>query len=420
MIGIIVAITCFSLAVPIYVYIGYPLLLVILNRLMTGKGINKHDITPSVTLIVSCYNEKKIIEHKIINCLAIDYPSDLLDFVFVSDGSDDGTDDVIQQFSSKRVTLVQQQGRLGKTMELNLAVPRVTGDFIVFSEANAMYQEITIQMLVRNFNDDEVGYVVGAALSKDETKASAGSSENTYWRYEIFLKEIESKLHSVVGGECAIYAIRKQLYERLDPEDINDFVNPLQIVARGFRGVFEVEAVCFEQTAGDFEKEARRKQRIVNRSFNGLLKNRVVLNPFKFGFFSLELISHKLLRWLVPFFIIIASLGVFTLARSEIFVFQICFLLDILFIWSAMLGKLLKNRPTTPLIFLYPYYSYLVNINSLIGVLKSLGGNVQVTWSTQRHSHDIGETKSFMPILFNLSLLLVTNMLFAETLHSVI
>ncbi len=359
-------------------------MLIVLDKLIKGKALHTADITPSVSLIVSCYNEVDIIEQKIRNCLAIDYPQHQLEILFVSDGSDDGTDEIIKRYTNDRIKLIRQEGRLGKTMGLNLALADAHGEIVVFSDANAMYEENAIKMLVRNFHEPAVGYVVGAAIYKDDEESTAGCSEDIYWKYEIFIKKIESKLHSVVGGDGAIYAIRRSLYEPLDQEDINDFVNPLQIIAKGYRGVFDSDAICYEQTAGDFDKEGKRKQRIVNRSFSGLMKNKIVLNPFKYGFYSIELLSHKLLRWLIPFFILIAAAGITILAQMNIVMFQWLFLLGILFVWSILLGKLLKYWPGCPSILLLPYYFYLVNINSLKGVLQSLRGKVQVTWSTPR------------------------------------
>jgi len=420
MIGLITAITIVSLVIPVYVYLGYPLMLFLVLKSTKGKDVDKSSITPTVSMIVSCYNEQEIIEHKIRNCIAIDYPDNKLDFIFVSDGSEDRTDSIIREFSNEHIKLIRQEGRLGKTMGINLAISQARGEIVVFSDANAMYQKEAIRMLVRNFNDLKVGYVVGAALYRDDTESFSGVSENSYWEYEIFLKKIESKLHSVVGGDGAIYAIRKQLYRRLDQEDINDFVNPLQIISKGFRGVFEEEAVCYEQTAGSFEKEAKRKQRIVNRSFTGLLKNKTVLNPFKFGFFSLQLLSHKLLRWLVPFFIIIAILGIFVLAQVKIFAFQILLLLGIVFAWSVMLGGLLKGGSNVPSILLYPYYFYLVNINSLRGVLQSLSGKVEVTWSTARQNDDTRTSDRFWLISGYVFLFLASIIIFTSTLISVI
>jgi hypothetical protein len=236
----------------------------------------------------------------------------------------------------------------------------------------------------------------------------------------MFIKKIESKLHSVVGGDGAIYAIRKSLYEPLDKEDINDFVNPLQIIAKGYRGIFDADAICYEQTAGDFDKEGIRKQRIVNRSFSGLMKNKTVLNPFKYGFYSLQLFSHKLLRWLIPFFLVIAVAGIIMLAQMKIVMFQWALLLVILFTWSILLGKLLKNRSGCPSIMLIPYYFYLVNINSLKGVLQSLRGNVQITWSTPRDQKEKISGVKLSVMLGFTGLLLLTAFLFCHTLQSLI
>ena len=420
MITLLVIITLAALFIPVYVYLGYPVMLIVLDKLIKGKALRIADITPTVSLIVSCYNEVDIIEQKITNCLSIDYPQQQLEILFVSDGSDDGTDEVIKQYCNEHIKLIRQEGRLGKTMGLNLALAEANGEIVVFSDANAMYKENALKMLVRNFHDTSVGYVVGAAIYKDDAESTAGSSENAYWQYEIFIKKIESKLHSVVGGDGAIYAIRKTLYEPLDQEDINDFVNPLQIIAKGYRGTFDAEAICYEQTAGDFDKEGKRKQRIVNRSFSGLMKNKIVLNPFKFGFYSLELLSHKLLRWLIPFFILIAAAGIIVLAQIKMVVFQWLLLLGILFTWSILLGKLLKDRPACPSILLMPYYFYLVNINSMKGVLQSLRGRVQITWSTPRDQKSTITGVKVSDMLVITGFVLLTGWLSWTTLQSLL
>jgi len=272
-----------------------------------------------------------------------------------------------------------------------------------------MYKADAVKKLVRNFADNEVGYVVGAALYTDGKTSSAAASEDIYWQYEIKLKTMESALHSVVGGDGAIYAIRKNLFIKLDAKDINDFVNPLQIISQGYRGVFDQEANCLEETAGDFSKEAKRKQRIVNRSFRGLMKVKEVMNPFKFGFFSLEIISHKLLRWLIPIFIVCFAAGAIYLSYKEIHIFKIITLLGIIFILLAQIGLLKsKNKLISPFFFI-PYYFLMVNYYSLIGVITALAGNIQVTWSTPRVSTEhikVLDTKSIV-ILIICNLLLI-------------
>ena len=385
MTSLIFYITLFSFAIIVYVYIGYPIVLKILS-VTTKKQELLFDDTylPEVTLLISCYNEAEVVDEKIQNSLAIDYPNDKLTIIIISDGSDDGTDEIAKSYSSQNIKLIRQEGRLGKTSAINLAMKEVTSEIVVFSDANAMYTPNAIKKLVRNFADKKVGYVVGAALYTDGKTSSAAASEDIYWKYELALKTMESNLHSVVGGDGAIYSIRKSLFITMDAKDINDFVNPLQIIEQGYRGVFEPEAICLEETAGDFTKEAKRKQRIVNRSFRGLMKVKAILNPFKYGFFSFEVISHKLLRWLMPIFIVAFSLGSLSLSYKNIYTFQFITLLGIIFLWLAQIGFLNSKKTQLSPIFFIPYYFLMVNYYSLLGVISALAGNIQVTWSTPR------------------------------------
>lgn len=373
-----------SIALVIYVYAGYPLLLWTATRFYHRKHLQSQQFDKTVTLIVSCFNEHEVIRDKIENCLKIDYPPDFFEIIFVSDGSFDGTDEVIQEYDDPHIRLIRQEGRLGKTSGLNLALPQANGEIVVFSDANAMYQPDAIKKLVQNFASPEVGYVVGAAIYTDGEQSSAAKSENSYWEYELSIKRMESDLHSVVGGDGAIYAIRKALFIPLDAKDINDFVNPLQIVEQGYRGLFEPEAICLEETANNFKKEARRKERIVNRSFRGLMKVKSVLNPFRFPVFAVQVISHKLLRWLLPVFLCIIAATSVLLAYQEVTAFQILYILEMLFLWLAVVGYLKQNQTSISPVFFYPYYFLMVNYYSLVGVIKALSGKIQITWSSPR------------------------------------
>ncbi len=383
---LILSITLLSLVLMFHVYFGYPIILWLLSKILKGKKVDINEShKPPATLLISCYNEIDVVKEKIENSLALAYPADKLEIIVISDGSDDGTDEVAKSYQSKGVKLIRQEGRLGKTSAINLAMQSVTSDIVIFSDANAMYQPDAVDKLARNFNDLEVGYVVGAALYNDGEENAAAASENLYWQYEIALKTMESNLHSVVGGDGAIYAIRRKLYKELDVKDINDFVNPLQIIEQGYRGIFDKEAICLEETAGDFNKEAKRKQRIVNRSFRGLMKVKAVMNPFKFGFYSFEIISHKLLRWLQPVFIVAFGTGSIALAYMEQYFFQWISLLGLAFLFLAQIGLLRANKEKTHAAFTIPYYFLMVNYYSLFGVLTALAGSIQVTWSSPRH-----------------------------------
>lgn len=394
--SVILISTITSIIVPLYVYIGYPLVLFFLTKLIANRKIKYTDnYYPTVSLLVSCYNEAEVVREKIINSLELDYPKGQLEIFFISDGSDDGTDQIIKEFSDHGIQYVRQEGRLGKTMALNMTVPKTKSEFIVFSDANAMYQPDAIKKLIRNFSDPDIGYVVGAALYSDAKDSASAESEETYWQYEMTIKKMESQLHSVVGGDGAIYAIRKELYQEMEQQDINDFVNPLQIIARGYHGFFDSEAICYEETAGDFNKEAKRKQRIVNRSFRGLMRVKEVLNPFKTGFFSFEVISHKLLRWLIPVFLIIIATGSIFLSYYGLVFFQLLLLCEILFVWLAIIGYIKSTRLKIPALFFYPYYFLLVNTYSLIGLWKAILGDIQITWSTPRKKDKQEEASIF-------------------------
>lgn len=409
------SLTLFFFFVPFYVYIGYPILLFVLQLLINKQHNIDEKYRPKVTLIVSCFNEEDVIEEKINNCLALDYDKQLLDILFVSDGSTDRTDELVTQLATEQIKLIRQEGRLGKTSALNMAVPAAESDIIVFSDANAMYQPDAIKKLVRHFADATTGLVVGAAIYTDGSENSAAQSENSYWEYELLIKQWESKINSVVGGDGAIYAIRKRLYQPLDAKDINDFVNPLEIIAKGYRGIFDREAICLEETAGDFNKEARRKERIVNRSFRGLMKVKRVMNPLLTGFFSVEVISHKLLRWLIPVFLLGIAISSIIHSYEGLIIFQALYVLEMLFLWLAVIGFLKHRNEVISPLFFYPYYFLMVNYYSLIGVLKALSGNIQVTWSSPRQQTvDLGistKGKIISLILFVLPLLVVIDFL---------
>lgn len=381
---VVLILTTLCLLMPLYVYFGYPALLWLFTR---GKPTITHrrdDSCRSVALIISCYNEAHVIREKLRNSLELDYPKESLQIIVVSDGSDDGTDELVREFSDDRIMLIRQEGRLGKTMGINLAMEQVTAEITVFSDANAMYAPDAITKLIRNFAEREAGYVVGAALYTDSNEGASAQNENLYWRYELAIKAMESRLHSVVGGDGAIYAIRSELWEPLEQRDINDFVNPLQIIAKGYRGIFDPEARCYEETAGDFDREIARKERIVNRSIRGLMRVKATMNPAKVGIFAWQVISHKLLRWLIPLFLAIAVTGSALLAASGYGLFQLIAFAALALILLALIGHRTKDKNALPVWLSVPYYFVMVNLYSLKGIWRALRGQIHVTWSSAR------------------------------------
>ncbi len=366
-----------------YVYFGYPLVLYILNKVLPERKVQQGEIFPEVTLIISVYNEAATIEEKLKNALSLDYPKEKLEILVVSDASTDGSDDIIRGYQDQGIKLLRQEERAGKTLGLNHAVQKATGEIIVFSDANAMYEPDAVRKLVRNFNDPKVGYVTGESRYLTSEESSVSVLENLYWTYEIAIKKMESRLGSMVGADGAIYAIRNTLYSPLKSTDINDFVNPLQIIFKKYRGIYEPEAVCYEETASSFRGEFRRRVRIVSRSWRGLFRVQALLNPFRFGTFSLALISHKLLRWLVPVMMTTAFVSnIFLFEAGRIY--QVLFGFQVLFVLMTLVGGCFTFMGWQNKIFQAPYYFTLSNVASLIGIYRGIRGTSQVTWEPER------------------------------------
>jgi cellulose synthase/poly-beta-1,6-N-acetylglucosamine synthase-like glycosyltransferase len=371
-----------SVAVVVYVYGGYPLVLLILGRRLAGAAVDPSVALPTVTLIVSVFNEEDCIAAKLDNCFQLQYPSSLLEIIVVSDASSDSTDSIVAGYAGSGVKLLRMEQRGGKTLGLNAGIERAGGEIVVFSDANAMYHADAITALVEPFADPHVGAVIGES-SYVEPESDAGRSESLYWRYETAIKRLESINGSVVGGDGAIYATRRSLYRSMPADALSDFVNPLQVVSSGYRCLYEPAALSWEETAEGFDKEFWRKVRIVNRAWRALMSMKGLMNPLRYGRFAWQLVSHKLLRWLVPVFLTVA-LAANALLIGEHVAYLATFAAQLLFYGLAATGALLRNRRDLARLFYVPYYFCLVNLASIRGILEAYSGKTYTTWSTAR------------------------------------
>jgi cellulose synthase/poly-beta-1,6-N-acetylglucosamine synthase-like glycosyltransferase len=380
-------------AIVAYIYVGYPLLLYCLTRKAAPPRVPGARRLPRVTLLISAYNEAAVIGQKIRNALDLDYPSDRLEVLVISDCSTDGTDQIVENFQSTGVRLVRHPERLGKSAALNLGVARSTGEILIFSDANAMYRSDAVRVLVKHFSNPGVGYVVGNAkyITTDGQKPSA-ESEGLYWKLETWLKQKESDFGSVVGGDGAIYAIRRHLFTPLLPTDINDFLNPLQIIVRGYRGVYDPEAVCFEEAGDSFRKEFRRKVRIISRGLNAVYRSPAVLLPWVQPRHWFSLVSHKLLRWFVPAFLLTVLFINLGLWQSPMY--RLIFFSQAVFYAFAIAGWLLDGKLAAPRLAYLPYYFCLVNTASLLGIIKFFARSLSPTWQTIREPQAAGTALS--------------------------
>lgn len=302
-----------SVLTVVFITVGYPLFLFLVGLLVRRRR-RLGDALPHVSLIICAYNEESVIEQKLRNSLALDYPRDRLDIHVASDGSTDRTNTIVEKFAAQGVVL-DSFGRTGKTGMQNQMARRARGDILVFSDANADYQPDAIRKLVRNFADPAIGAVCGQ-LNYSTGGEGAGESEDLYWRYEKFMKQRESDLSSAIGANGSIYAVRKSDYVELDPGTISDLVEPLAIVRSGKRVVYDSEAVSTEEGSTNYGTEFRRKVRILTRSIGGLLSMSALFNPFRYGVFSLQLFLHKLMRFLTPVFLIVGAVALLGLGLT--------------------------------------------------------------------------------------------------------
>ncbi len=384
MTSILQAIFWGAVALLAYVYAGYPLLVWLVSRLFP-RPVTRAGFEPRVTVLITAYNEERAIADKIRNTLAIDYPPEKLEILVASDGSTDRTEEIAASFPD--VVVFRQEGRLGKTFTQNRAVERASGEVILFSDATTDYQPNVLRELLPNFADATVGCVAGKLIYVDDSSSNVGKGAKSYWNYETFLKEAESRACSLIGASGCLYAVRKSAYREMYPEACSDFLICTVIYEQGLRSIYEPNAVCFEETNRRTDKEMKMRVRVISQTFTDLWRNRSMLNPFKSGFYAIELISHKLLRYAVPLILIVIMASSAALMRGSPF-FELVFLSQVAFYFVAALGLLIERAGARIGIFAIPHYFVLANVASVLGFYKFARGERYATWEPIREKNE--------------------------------
>jgi len=360
-----------AIAVPFYAYIGYPIVLLLLRALI-HRGVKKAPVEPFVSLLIPAYNEGDVIERKIDNSLALDYPAERLEIVVASDGSKDNTVEIARRFDG-RVRVLAYPVNRGKIPVLNESVPQLKGEIVVFSDAPAMLYRDSLRKLVANFADPGVGAVSGRYTVVKADEVNIGKSEDFYWKYETYLKVQESQIASTLGGHGHLHAIRKDLYSFPPPGTINDdYVIPVSVLAKGYRAVYEPEAIVYEE-AHEMAGFGRRVRIMAGnmqqlREIKGLLWP---LRPLPLFFF----LSHKASRLVVPFAMVTALAANATLFRSPFYLTLLC--LQTVFYAMALLGAVFQLRPRT---LLLPFYFCMINAATFFGLYHALTSRRRMAW----------------------------------------
>jgi cellulose synthase/poly-beta-1,6-N-acetylglucosamine synthase-like glycosyltransferase len=370
-----------SIALLCFIYAGYPITIFFAAQLLNKTPYKKKGY-PSVGIVIAAHNEEKVIKNTIENKLSLNYPREKFSLYVVSDASNDATDTFVEEYRSRGITLFKLDHRGGKTAALNYAISQINCDIIVFSDANSHFHKDALLHLVKNFFDPEVGYVTGKMVYTNPDGSLIGSGCTSYMRYENFLRFYETKCGSVVGVDGGIDAVRKTLYNEMPVDAQPDFYLPLKVIELGYRVIYEPEAILNEKTLSLPGEEYRMRLRVSLRAFHVLNMMKHLLNPLKYGFFSFQLIIHKLLRYLAGIFLLMAFLLNFYLADVHP-VYSILLGLQFIFYTLALIGYFLKKQKGTSLTYI-PFYFVVLNISSLVAFIQFLIGKKQIIWQPRK------------------------------------
>lgn len=368
-----------SMLIIFYTYAGYPLLLTTLVKIKRSlwppmRYSRDTFELPSVTLIIAAYNEEKILPRKIENTLKIDYPREKFEIIFVTDGSDDRSNDIIKQFPL--IKLLYEPQRKGKLAAVNRAISFTETEIVVFSDANALLNPESIKKIVTHYLDPKTGGVAGEKKIFNDHGVAGG--EGAYWRYESYLKKLDAELYSVVGAAGELFSMRSAMYIPLNEDIIlDDFVQSLLVCKMGYKVKYEPEAFATEYASSSLADEKERKIRISAGGFQAMVRLKTLLNFFRFGTLSFQYISHRVLRWtLCPLSLIVAlPSSIYLYIYSPGSVYTILFVMQMVFYLMAVCGSFSSYR-----VFYLPFYFCFMNFCVVAGFLRYLLGKQKPTW----------------------------------------
>ena len=378
------------LFIVVYTYVGYGILLYLIIKIRRLFNIGKKieidpNYEPEVTLFIAAYNEKDYVEAKMKNSLELDYPKEKLNIVWVTDGSDDGTPDLIKQYSNSTVYHLPE--RNGKISAMNRGIQFVKTPIVIFSDANTLLGKESVKRIVTLFGNPKVGCVSGEKrIINKESDVASGAGEGLYWKYESALKKWDAELYSVVGAAGELFAIRTELYRHVENDTLlDDFIISLRVAQDGYVIQYDPEAYAIETASANVKEELKRKIRISAGGIQSVVRLRSLLNVFKYGTLSFQYISHRVLRWtLTPLCLLLLIPVLTVLAYFEGFmsfgVYATLFWLQLLFYLSALTGWFLENRSTRVKILFIPYYFFIMNLSVVLGFLRYLKKSQSVNW----------------------------------------
>ena len=376
-----------SLLLIIYNYIGYAAIAFLINKIARKpeQGLNLNE-QPSVSFIVAAYNEEDVIEKKIINSLEQNYPASKIEFIFITDGSADKTNSIIERYPG--IKLMYYKERRGKSAAVNRAVSAARNDVLIMSDANTFLNRDAVNYIAAHYSLPSVGGVAGEkkVLTYDEDVEGVGSREGLYWKYESFLKKIDSDFYSVVGAAGELFSVRKNLYEPIpDSVILDDFVISLKVAEKGFRIIYEPRAYAMELSSVSVKEEKKRKIRIAAGGFQAM---RILISLFCFWRhprLSFLYISHRVLRWTVsPLCLVTLFISNAILVFStDSYIYKDVFILQTLFYLSAFISRFIPSDSKLKFLKIAGYFSFM-NYSVFLGFFRYISKRQSSVWEKSK------------------------------------
>ncbi len=385
-----------ALFVIFYSYLGYGILLYIIIKIRRLAGLAKpysknENYEPEVTLFVAAYNEKDYVDGKVKNSLSLNYPKEKVKHVWVTDGSNDGTPDLLRKY--KEVEVYHEDARGGKIGAMNRGMQFVKTPIVIFSDGNTNLGKDSIREIVNLFRNPKVGCVSGEKrIYGKDADAAAGAGEGLYWKYESTLKKWDAELYSVVGAAGELFAIRTELWQEVEKDTLlDDFIISLRVAMAGYTIQYNPNAYAIETASANVKEELKRKIRISAGGIQSVVRLRSLLNIFKYGTLSFQYISHRVLRWtltpLLLLLIIPINLILAVNAGWEISnIYTLLFLAQVLFYVMSLTGWFLENHKIKVKILFVPYYFFIMNLSVFLGFRRYLKGNQSVNWERAKRA----------------------------------
>ncbi len=366
-----------------YTYVGYAVALKLMPKAPQPETTGR--ITPPVSIIIAAYQGAGVIKQKLDNTLASDYPRANLEVIVVTDGSDDGTDTIVERYGDPRVSLIRQVPRAGKTAAQKKGVAAAKYDILIFTDLTTMLEPNSVRELVRYLEDPSIGLVSSEDIWVKADGTATESAQGAYVKYEMWLRNRESETSSIVSASGCFYAVRKMFFEPIPDYLIDDTVIPLTVAEHGFRCLHNADAHSYVPMIPSAGREFTRRARMTLGGINALMYKKTLLNPVKFGFYSIQLWSHKMFRWLVPFALLaaLATNGNLAVHNPPSF-WGLAMLAQVAFYGLAIFGYVRRNHPLTHKLIRLAYFFVSSNLALVLSWYQFFTSAKQTTWSESR------------------------------------